>query len=96
VKPDDLIFVAQCKHNVAWRLLMIRQVKVVTHQPQWRNAFKIESHSVSQAFGGNVSAIHHIGSTAILNIYAKPIIDLLIIDRCTKFREIDAIQLLSS
>jgi GrpB-like predicted nucleotidyltransferase (UPF0157 family) len=56
----------------------MRKVEVVQHQPQWLDAFEIESHSVSSALGENMVAIHHIGSTAIPHIYAKPIIDLLV------------------
>jgi GrpB-like predicted nucleotidyltransferase (UPF0157 family) len=56
----------------------MRQVTVVSHQPQWSVEFEREAKAVSTALGKNVLAIHHIGSTAIPGIYAKPIIDLLV------------------
>lgn len=54
------------------------KVEVVPHNLQWRDAFEAESQQVADAIGENLAAIHHIGSTAIPNIYAKPIIDLLV------------------
>jgi GrpB-like predicted nucleotidyltransferase (UPF0157 family) len=57
---------------------MIRKVEVVPHDPNWPIAFESESQQVKIALGENVVAIHHIGSTSISTIHAKPIIDLLI------------------
>jgi GrpB-like predicted nucleotidyltransferase (UPF0157 family) len=56
----------------------VQKVEVVPHDPKWQEAFDVESKSVADALGENVIAIHHIGSTAIPNIYAKPIIDFLV------------------
>lgn len=56
----------------------MRKVEVVPHDPKWQELFKIESKQVISAMGENVVAVHHIGSTAIPTLYAKPIIDLLI------------------
>jgi GrpB-like predicted nucleotidyltransferase (UPF0157 family) len=56
----------------------MRKVEVVPHDPKWQEAFKVESKRVTDALGKNVAAVHHIGSTAIPRIYAKPIIDLLV------------------
>ena len=56
----------------------MRKVEVVEHNPEWQNLFKTESQYISKALDRNVVAIHHIGSTAIPHIYAKPIIDLLV------------------
>jgi GrpB-like predicted nucleotidyltransferase (UPF0157 family) len=56
----------------------MRKVEVVPHDSKWREAFEVESKSVADALGKNVVAVHHIGSTAIPSIYAKPIIDLLV------------------
>ena len=54
------------------------KVEVVPHDPRWRDAFEAEAKHVAAALGGNVVAVHHIGSTAIPNIYAKPVVDLLV------------------
>ncbi len=57
---------------------MPMKVEVIPHDPKWRNEFESESKRVALALGENVVAVHHIGSTAISNIYAKPIIDMLV------------------
>jgi len=54
------------------------KVVVVPHDPKWVDRFAIEREMVAQTLGSNVAAIHHIGSTAIPTVYAKPIIDMLI------------------
>ena len=65
----------------------MRKVEVVPHNPQWRDAFEAEAKRVGVALGENVVAIHHIGSTAIPNIYAKPVVDLLV--EVTDIAEVD-------
>ncbi|HEY0174161.1 MAG TPA: GrpB family protein [Pyrinomonadaceae bacterium] len=54
------------------------KVEVVPHDPRWRDAFEAEARHVAAALGENVVAVHHVGSTAIPDIYAKPVVDLLI------------------
>jgi GrpB-like predicted nucleotidyltransferase (UPF0157 family) len=56
----------------------MRRVEVVPHNPRWPDAFEAEAEDVAAALGENVVAVHHIGSTAVPNIYAKPVIDLLV------------------
>lgn len=56
----------------------MRKVEVVPHDPRWRDEFEAEAKHIGAALGENVAAIHHIGSTAIPNIYAKPVVDLLV------------------
>ena len=56
----------------------MQRVEVVPHDPMWKDAFEAESNDIADALGDNVVAIHHIGSTSIPGIYAKPIIDLLV------------------
>ncbi|MEO9128291.1 MAG: GrpB family protein [Microcoleus sp.] len=55
------------------------KVEVVPHYPSWRDAFEAESKQMALALTENAIAIHHIGSTAISQIHAKPIIDLLVV-----------------
>ena len=50
---------------------------VVPHDPEWAEAFAAEARALTGAIGGTCVAIHHIGSTAIAGILAKPIIDML-------------------
>ena len=51
---------------------------VVPHDVRWREEFASESVLVARCLGENVVATHHIGSTAIPGIFAKPIIDILV------------------
>jgi GrpB-like predicted nucleotidyltransferase (UPF0157 family) len=55
-----------------------RKIEVVSHEPSWAKSFREEVDELAVALGDAVVAIHHIGSTAIPNIKAKPIIDILI------------------
>lgn len=48
------------------------------HQPRWRAEFEAEAAALRDRFGDALIAVHHIGSTAIPDIAAKPIIDILI------------------
>lgn len=54
------------------------KVEVVPHRPNWQDKFKLEAENIKVALGRNIVEIHHIGSTAIPDIYAKPIIDFLV------------------
>jgi GrpB-like predicted nucleotidyltransferase (UPF0157 family) len=58
--------------------LIYEEIEAVPYDPLWRKAFEAEAKNVGSVLGENVVAIHHIGSTAIPNIYAKPVIDLLV------------------
>jgi GrpB-like predicted nucleotidyltransferase (UPF0157 family) len=54
------------------------KVDVVPPNPAWRKDFEAESKRIALGMGENIMTIHHIGSTAIPGIYAKPVIDFLI------------------
>ena len=57
----------------------MRRITVVPYDPRWPDAFAAEAAAVASALSGNLLEIHHIGSTAIPGIHAKPVIDLLAI-----------------
>jgi GrpB-like predicted nucleotidyltransferase (UPF0157 family) len=65
----------------------MRRVEVVAYNPGWPQMFEDEARILRVALGIELVAIHHIGSTAIPGLCAKPIIDLL-----AEARDIDNID----
>ncbi len=55
----------------------MREVVVVPPDRGWRDAFEAEAARLRGILRENLLEIHHIGSTAIIGIAAKPIIDML-------------------
>lgn len=53
------------------------KVDLVAHDPQWAALARAEAERISAAAGSCVVAVHHIGSTSIPGIHAKPVLDLL-------------------
>lgn len=54
-----------------------QSVEVVNYDPNWSLMFEGEAKLIELALGSNCIAIHHIGSTSIPGLSAKPIIDML-------------------
>ena len=52
-------------------------VRLVPHDPRWAELAHEEAARVREAAGAAVIEIHHMGSTSIPGIAAKPVIDLL-------------------
>jgi GrpB-like predicted nucleotidyltransferase (UPF0157 family) len=52
-------------------------VFVVPYSPHWVKAFEQEAKAIRRALPDVQIVLHHIGSTAIPGILAKPIIDIL-------------------
>jgi GrpB-like predicted nucleotidyltransferase (UPF0157 family) len=65
----------------------VQHVVVVPYDPKWPQDFARESALVAQTLGDLVLVVHHIGSTAIPGIHAKPIIDILAV--VTNIKAID-------
>ncbi len=55
-----------------------REVKMVSHRPEWVSLYKEEADKLKRILEKEVNHIYHIGSTSILDIKAKPIIDILV------------------
>ena len=58
---------------------MSRIIEVVDYDPVWIAAFEEEAAILNAVFGQKVIEVHHIGSTAVPGLDAKPIIDILIV-----------------
>lgn len=52
-------------------------VEIAAHNPLWEKDFMAERKAIRSAMGESLIALHHIGSTAIPGIHAKPVIDML-------------------
>jgi len=48
------------------------------HNPEWREIFEREKKAIIAAAGEYIIAVHHIGSTAVEGLKAKPTIDIAI------------------
>jgi GrpB-like predicted nucleotidyltransferase (UPF0157 family) len=53
-------------------------VEVVAYDDSWPLRFEAEATAISQALGAPIHAVHHIGSTSIPGMPAKPIIDMAV------------------
>lgn len=66
----------------------MRKVIVKPYQEEWLHQFQQEAQTLHNLFGSLVVDIHHIGSTAVPGLAAKPVIDLLPV--VTHIEQVDA------
>jgi GrpB-like predicted nucleotidyltransferase (UPF0157 family) len=52
-------------------------IELVPHRPEWTQMARSECARLKDALGDLLVTVHHIGSTAIPDIMAKPIVDLI-------------------
>ena len=53
-------------------------VVVVSYDSRWVPLFEEAAAELRRAFGSQISEIHHVGSTAVPGLCAKPIVDILV------------------
>lgn len=58
--------------------LISGELSLVTVGPEWAQRFASERERISAALGAAALEIHHVGSTAIPGILAKPILDIAV------------------
>ena len=63
-------------------------VELLPHSPKWAARARTESARLQAALGVTLVAVHHIGSTSIPGIEAKPIVDL--VPEVTSLEALDA------
>ncbi|HIS14311.1 MAG TPA: GrpB family protein [Candidatus Ornithospirochaeta stercorigallinarum] len=56
---------------------MPQHIIVVDYDPLWPLLFRKEADAISRILGDNLVLIHHIGSTSVPFLAAKPIIDIM-------------------
>lgn len=54
------------------------KIQVIPPDPKWSDQFGAEASRIRSALSGIAVNVHHVGSTSIPNIYAKPVIDILL------------------
>jgi GrpB-like predicted nucleotidyltransferase (UPF0157 family) len=57
------------------------RVVVTNYNPQWPGMFEAEVDIIRKVFGEELIAVHHIGSTSVPGLKAKPIIDIMLLVR---------------
>lgn len=65
-------------------------IEIVPHNPDWAAAFEREARILQGAMPQAILKIHHIGSTAIPDIWAKPVIDIMC--AVTSLNEVDSVS----
>jgi len=69
----------------------MRTVVIVPYDDKWPEMFEIESLLIKTLLGAVAVSVHHIGSTSVPGLSAKPIIDILV--EVTDINELDAYNL---
>ena len=69
-----------------WHIIR-EKVEIVPYDPEWPAQFEAEKRRIEGVLGDLAIEVHHMGSTAIPGLAAKPIIDIMIV-----VRKLDAAQ----
>lgn len=85
INDDDIDY-----PHVLYRIKNPRKAEVVSYNSCWPDLFTQEAEQIQDALGALINQIHHIGSTAIPNMPAKPIIDMLL--ECNDITEMENIK----
>lgn len=56
-----------------------KPIEVVPYDPKWPEQFVIEANKIKEVLRENCLAIHHVGSTSILGLSAKKILDIIVV-----------------
>ncbi len=68
--------------------VFMRKIIVVPYDDKWPEMFEAESSLIKKLLGGVAKNVHHIGSTSVHGLSAKPVIDMLL--EVSDINELDA------
>ena len=54
-----------------------KHIEVVSYHSEWPNMFEDEAAIIKKALGNECISVHHVGSTAVPHLMAKPILDII-------------------
>ena len=65
--------------NDRWRALGTRgaHVEIVEHDPEWPRVFEREAEAILEECRPCITEVHHIGSTSVSGLAAKPVLDMM-------------------
>jgi len=55
-----------------------RRIEVVNYDPSWETRYEIEARGLRGVFGEALVEVHHVGSTSVPGLWAKPTVDILV------------------
>lgn len=58
---------------------MLSKTKVVPYDPRWHHLFEQEAALLKARLADNCVAVHHVGSTSVPQLWAKPKIDIILV-----------------
>ncbi|MDR1334006.1 MAG: GrpB family protein [Holosporaceae bacterium] len=67
------------KNLMSIEKILTKRIEVVPYDENWPKIFEAEKAMISAVLGDNCIAIHHIGSTAVPGLAAKPKIDIVVV-----------------
>jgi GrpB-like predicted nucleotidyltransferase (UPF0157 family)/aminoglycoside phosphotransferase (APT) family kinase protein/GNAT superfamily N-acetyltransferase len=73
-RPNQIKDIQELIANI---LDVFSKVEIVPYDPSWPNIFDIEAEKIKTALGDSFSDIHHVGSTSVPGLAAKPKIDII-------------------
>ncbi|MCD6040014.1 MAG: grpB 3 [Gammaproteobacteria bacterium] len=77
--------------HVLYRMKNYRKAEIIPYNNKWPDIFRQEAKKIQLVLGNIIKKIHHIGSTAIPNMPAKPIIDMIL--ECEDISKIEKIKI---
>jgi GrpB-like predicted nucleotidyltransferase (UPF0157 family)/GNAT superfamily N-acetyltransferase len=70
----------------------MKPIEVVPYNPMWPQQFEQEAKLIKQALGDACVAVHHVGSTSVPHLPAKPKIDIIVVVKCHPAETVDKLK----